>query len=150
MDHTYIELTDRLIAACQRWRDTGDGEAIGPALAALEVTQRATHLRLLTGLMSDLSEDGYCAGWLIDNEHVLWGFVERDEPGEYGFAPITAETIALLRHYSDTLGGWVYWDHEETFIAREAWLARHEAWKVQQAERLAYWREREAREQPSR
>lgn len=99
--------------------------------------------------MSEISEEGLCAYWLIDLEHLLWEAVEGrlksaratfSRDGDYP----TDKEIASLRRLSDLAGGWVYWDDTakdaidwgERFIPLPEWRERHAAWLARREARL--------------
>lgn len=86
-------------------------------------------------LMSDISEECWCAGGLIGNEFALWNrLAEPTWPREYGQDVVTDEQLQRLRELSSAIGGWIYWhddDHEPgldasgwgpRFIAMADWL----------------------------
>lgn len=81
---------------------------------------------MLRALMSDLSEDCWCAGWLSDCEHSLWGFV-TDGPGEWGLRDVEQRDIDELRSLSKKAGGWWTWNDAldgNAFVPMAEWLAR--------------------------
>ena len=88
-----------------------------------------TFQRALADLMSDLSEDTYCAGWLTDLEFLLWETVigRRDS---YGRFPLTEGEILRLKELSEAGGGWIVYDEvaRETWVPFEAWSQRFEDW----------------------
>jgi len=80
--------------------------------------------RVLAHRMSEISEDTYCAGWLINLEYELWQSLV-DGPGEY-FSAVTEAEIEELRVLSDACGGWIVWDKDrggQTFVPLDQWLA---------------------------
>ena len=88
-----------------------------------------TFARALADLMSDLSEETYCASWLRDLEFLLWETVigRRDS---YGRFPLTGEEILRLEELSEAGDGWIIYDDvaRETWIPSEAWEKRFEDW----------------------
>jgi hypothetical protein len=86
-------------------------------LEDLTPTQRA-----LAERMSEISEDTYCAGWLVDLEYDLWQILI----GEQGtFSGMVSEPeIQQLRELSDACGGWIFYDDDraETFVPLTQWL----------------------------
>lgn len=89
---------------------------------------------VLAELMSDISEDHYCAGWLISLEYTLWEAV-IDNKREFGFSDIPAYNLYLLATYADKFGGWVVWDAAKghKFVPMDAWLKMYEEdWKSKQ------------------
>ncbi len=90
----------------------------------------------LTLLMSEWSEECYCAGWLIDCEHVLWGMVAHGEARFWGIDRVPEDAVAKMRALSDEIGGWVAWRDGEApgfggleFVPMVEWLAEHAAWR---------------------
>lgn len=63
---------------------------------------------ILAEFMSDLSEDCYCAGWLIGTEFVLWSLANSGG-GPWGIGTVTAEDAARLLALAAEAGGWVMW-----------------------------------------
>jgi len=79
--------------------------------------------RELMRYMSDLSEEGYYAGWMQSLEYDLWDAVASG-PRKYGFLDITEQHISKLVELSAKCGGWIIFDdvHEETFLPMDEWL----------------------------
>lgn len=77
----------------------------------------------LEAYMSDLSEECYCAGWLIGLEHALWEMMKIDRDHKWGMGSVTTVDLARLRTFSRTAGGW--WRHDE-FVPMDEWLVFHE------------------------
>jgi len=84
----------------------------------------------LTDYMSELSEAGYAAGWMMGLEFELWRAV-TEGPRRYGYLDITQEHIGKLRALSDACGGWIVFDDqtEETFIGLDAWQSLYQSYK---------------------
>ena len=92
----------------------------------------------LVDLLSDISEDCYCAGWLLDCEHEIWEMVAAPGPAadyRWGMAQVTAVALERLRVLSAACGGWVRWrdrDRERTggpvFVPLAEWTERHARW----------------------
>ncbi len=78
---------------------------------------------LLRDLMGFISEDLYCAGWLIGLEFTLWGMVQGDER-EFGMGEVSVEQVEKLRQYADRCGGWWRWSDGagEVFVPKDEWL----------------------------
>lgn len=72
----------------------------------------------LEALMSDISEECWCASWLIGLEFNLWAFC-RGEPGEYGMGRVGHVEIHQLKKLSERADGW--WRFEE-FVPMDEWL----------------------------
>jgi hypothetical protein len=65
-----------------------------------------TDQRLLADFMSELSEEAYYAGWMMDLEYALWEAVigvRRD----YGRLELSEAHCTRLRELSDNCGGWI-------------------------------------------
>lgn len=84
----------------------------------------------LCKLMSDISEDCYCAGWMDGNEYRLWTAVtDPNDDRAYGQDVIDTNDIARLRTLSGSLGGWIVCsddDYELYFVPIEEWKARYD------------------------
>jgi hypothetical protein len=87
----------------------------------------------LADLMSEISEDCYCAGWLIGTEFVLWGAV-LNGPIEWGCGDVTEEQVAALRRLSGEIGGWIAWEVSDdpmntgpVFVPIVEWRERYAA-----------------------
>jgi predicted hydrolase (HD superfamily) len=82
-----------------------------------------TMQRALARLMSEISEDRYCAGWLSGLEYELWQIV-IDGQGRFGFGALSEMDVKDLRELSDACGGWIVYDAEqqETFVPLDQWL----------------------------
>ena len=92
-------------------------------------------------LMSDISEECYCAVWMHGNEYVLWSMVsDPDASRSYGQDVVAEEDIDALRVFSSDINGWIRWrDDEEdlmlpveewgpVFTPMEEWLAMYARW----------------------
>jgi hypothetical protein len=77
----------------------------------------------LRDYMSELSEEAWYAGWMMDLEYALWDAVEHG-PRSYGRLDITEQHIATLRELSVTCGGWIRFSDDarrEEFVPLETW-----------------------------
>lgn len=88
-----------------------------------------TFQRALADLMSDLSEETYCAGWLVDLEFLLWETVVGRHDS-YGRFPLTEGEIRRLKELSEAGGGWIVFDAatRETWVPFEEWERRFQEW----------------------
>jgi len=90
----------------------------------------------LAELMSEISEDHYCAGWLGDLEYSLWSIVTGASANMFGFGPIEWWKIKRLKALSAATGGWIelqrHAEHE-TFVPLDAWLPRFAAHQAAQS-----------------
>jgi len=100
-------------------------------IGAARLTDEARVCAALLGrLMSDLSEDYWCAGWLIDLEFELWEGVAG------GKTSITKAEIAQLRYLSDRCDGWIVFHNEppyRRYIRLADWAREYEAWRERRA-----------------
>ena len=102
-------------------RDAHNTAAIAAAGGDPDAAER------LRSLMSDLSEDCWCAEWLDGCETALWAFV-TEGPGEWGMGAVDQRDVDELRRLSDKAGGWWVWDNTmggNVFVPRAEWLARY-------------------------
>ncbi|OQP65875.1 hypothetical protein A3860_14875 [Niastella vici] len=72
--------------------------------------------------MSQLSEKGFCAGWMNGLEFDLWRILNGSNR-KYGHHAITQEELDQLQFLSDKCGCWIVFDdvNEETAIDLETW-----------------------------
>ena len=94
----------------------------------------------LVNYMSQISEDYWCAGWLVGLEHTLWQFVKdydgydpHDAQFTFGLSTIKQHEIKKLKDLSDLAGGWWYFSNSteemmggELFIPTSEWLVKFE------------------------
>jgi hypothetical protein len=78
---------------------------------------------LLRNVMSGISEDYWCAGWLHNLEYLLWDAV-------IGKRKICSpEQVEQLKYLSEKCGGWIIWDEQakdERFVPMQEWLRLYE------------------------
>jgi len=88
--------------------------------------QNNAKARLLARLMSDLSEDHWCTGWLSHCEYALWGDLTGEEvPGHKGWG-LSEEEIEELRVAHELAEGWIMWSNEQgekVYLPTKEWLA---------------------------
>ena len=83
-------------------------------------------IRLLAHLMSELSEEHWCAGWLQDCEYALWADLTGDEVNgikAWGVSPESREELRLLHELAD---GWIIWSDTtkgQAFLPTTEWQA---------------------------
>lgn len=100
----------------------------------LKLTDR-TAAELLRLLMSELSQEHYCAGWLTDLEHHLWEIAKAPKGrGKFGFGEVERKWRLALHQLADYSQGW--WIHTggggEKFVALAECKRIHQAWKKRQ------------------
>lgn len=75
----------------------------------------------LLGLMTGISEEFWCAGWMDGLEFSLW----NAPPGmSYGTGTITERQSQLLKLLSEECDGWWHWNDGAKFIRMADWLVR--------------------------
>ena len=72
--------------------------------------------------MSEISEDGLCAGWIHGNEYNIWAAITLDEPAP-AYGPINPRLLRRCQQLADEAGGWIYWDDGPQFAPTAQWLA---------------------------
>jgi len=80
---------------------------------------------LLRKLMSEISEEYWCAGWLGGLEYMLWDTVTGKRKDI-----CSLEEIEQLKYLSEKCGGWIIWYDQATderFVPIEEWLRLYEA-----------------------
>lgn len=94
---------------------------------ALALAKDRNSALLLQSLMSEISEEYYCAGWLIGLEEILWTMLTGGRR-EFGMGVVTEDEIAQLRQLSEQSGGWWHYvdGDGETFITLEDWKRKYE------------------------
>lgn len=70
---------------------------------------RETARALLRQLMSDISEDCWCAGWLVGTEHDLWRLAGQGG-GAWGQGSVSAEQAVTLLQLAAALQEWPTYD----------------------------------------
>lgn len=114
------DLADRVLALIGMVRDGNE------RIRVLLVDRREK----LRQLISDLSNEHWCASWLDGCEFELWHFVVNG-PGRWGLLDITQGQIEELRRLSDEVGGWFTWPdddnvHGALFVPMGEWLAMYQ------------------------
>ena len=89
----------------------------------------AKHARAeLLHLMEYLSEEHWCAGWIMSNEFILWEIVTTGRR-HYGMGGLTEDEVSRLRELAEDAGGWIAWDDDSEsgtkFIPMKKWLERY-------------------------
>lgn len=90
--------------------------------------------------MSSISEEVYCAGWLIGTEWVLWrALLTWRDTGEAYWSPDSdfPDNITRFMPALDALQkaavGWVWWRDGRRFVPEERWLRLFDAWSAKPA-----------------
>ena len=79
----------------------------------------------LLALMTGISQEAWCAGWMTGLENELWR-AATGLPGPYGRGVVTQRQADLLRLLSDEADGWWVYDADRgpTFLPIDEWLRR--------------------------
>lgn len=91
----------------------------------LSMDEQSITAGLLVKLMSAISEEYWCAGWMHNLEYTLWDVVAGRREGI-----CSPEEIEQLKYLSEKCGGWIIWDEQakgERFVPMQDWLRRYEA-----------------------
>jgi hypothetical protein len=103
--------------------------------------------RALYELMSDISEECYCAGWMSGNEYSLWRIVsDPNASRRYGQGEVTEQQVTDMRTMADSCGGWIRWhdDEDEPNLDADEWGPRFELladWQRRYERQMAVWDE---------
>lgn len=77
-------------------------------------TQLRELIPVLGREMSDISEDCYCAGWLVGTEYIVPELCRRamatGEVQHWGHGEVTPERASGLMKLASLIGGWVDYD----------------------------------------
>ncbi|WP_294636574.1 hypothetical protein [uncultured Aquabacterium sp.] len=74
--------------------------------------------RKLYDLMSDISEDCWCAGWMCGNEYAIWDALKTGDR-QYGMMEMDSDLLAEVARLSAKTGGWIVWIDAEDGIPAE-------------------------------
>ena len=70
---------------------------------------RKFRLDALYRLMSDISEDCWCAGWLIGNERALYKMAFECGDSRYGMSHVRPDDLVRLQELATQTGCWFHW-----------------------------------------
>lgn len=90
----------------------------------------------LRDLMSDISEECWCANWLIDNEYHIWSALCGGSL-RYGQCDIGIEKLAQVASLSVTTGSWIIFPSAEEILPGDFyaipladWVERYKKWSA--------------------
>ena len=80
----------------------------------------AAMVRALALLISDLSEEAWCASWCHGVEFEVWAQIHNASKHSMGDADtLTDDERAFFRLFSEAIGGWVMWREGPTHCVRD-------------------------------
>lgn len=77
----------------------------------------------LFSLMSDASEEHWCAGWMSGTEIALWKAIQQyPQPMQWGMRPVDLDTVRKLHDLALAVDGWWMWgDDGQRFVPLDEW-----------------------------
>jgi hypothetical protein len=90
---------------------------------SLEMASDKEAAESLVKLISSISEEHCCDGWLSEIEYELWACV-RGKDVQVCFSNVTAEDVKKLRNLHLKSGGWWHWDDisgTKVFMTTNEW-----------------------------
>lgn len=90
------------------------------------VAEEPANPQALRWFMSHLSEENWCAGWLIDLEHVLWDEISNPER-------ISNSDALRLASMAKACGCWCMF---EKTVSLEEWVTIHSDWTKRNVQAL--------------
>jgi ribosomal protein S18 acetylase RimI-like enzyme len=96
----------------------------------------------LAQLMSDISEDQYCAFWLSGLEYQLWALLHHDDAEKnIAFGKTHSRDVRRLRQLSSVVGGWIVWSDDgepyRKFVPICEWEAQYARHQFEQQPTLS-------------
>jgi len=76
--------------------------------------------RALYELMSEISEDCWCAGWMMGNEFALWDAIVSGDR-TYGMDQMDEGLLASCKALAEQVGGWIEWRDDEHGLPNAEW-----------------------------
>ncbi len=61
--------------------------------------------------MSEISEEGFCAGWIVDNEYAIWDAITLGNPSP-SYREINPRLLRRCQQLSVEIGDWMCWTLE--------------------------------------
>jgi hypothetical protein len=119
-------VNDEEIAALYAELDARDEHAAIVKTTALAMAKDPTSVVPLAELMSNISEECYCAGWMMGLEYALWDMVLGGSR-RYGQSEASEAQVTEMRRLSERAGGWVRWQDDvgEVFVPLDEWVAEY-------------------------
>lgn len=97
---------------------------VDPNYVMCDATEEGAAMGLL-GVMSGLSEEMWCAGWLSGLEHSMWA-IRQGGSRKFGMGEVSQRQADLLRLLSEECSGWWVWDDAKgpVFVRMSEWEKR--------------------------
>ncbi|MBI4784504.1 MAG: hypothetical protein HY785_24780 [Oscillatoriophycideae cyanobacterium NC_groundwater_1537_Pr4_S-0.65um_50_18] len=93
--------------------------------AELRKSPNPTAAELLVIMMSDISEEAWCAGWKHGCEYDIWK-IAIGEKTTFGQWDIPPEIAAKLKRLASECRGWWCWDDGPVFVSLSDWQRKFE------------------------
>lgn len=120
----------------EHWNDPNipgwEVNAAGPNHKPLAATPMDAYEHLtdaqwqLYNLMSQISEDCFCAGWLGDCEYDIWQALQHGDPWPTNRL-VSPRLLRLCQKLSTEINGWIYWTDGPQFAPMAQWLTMVDA-----------------------
>jgi len=78
--------------------------------------------------MREISEEDFCAGWMMDNEFRIWDALHQRATEQTTY-PVNPRLLRLCAALSAQIGGWIYWADGPQFIPMAQWLEMVESYR---------------------
>ena len=117
--------------------DSDNGVELSPPISGRRALPGLTLAESeLAELVSDISEDQYCAGWLTGLEYELWALLQSSDAERVGtFRGTHPRDVRRLRELSAVTNSWIVWaDHSDPdlqHIPLNEWEQRYAAYMLQ-------------------
>ena len=95
---------------------------------------KKTMVTLLSMLMSEISEDAYCASWEMGAEYAIWDVLHETSSNPNWRASISPHQAIMLRELSAELDGWLVYDADSDdsvrLVPMDEWQRIYQAHKA--------------------
>ncbi len=95
-------------------------------MALCEKTLVTLMSMLMSMLMSEISEDAYCASWEMGTEYAIWDVIHGASSDLRWKSSISPDQTIMLRDLSAELDGWIVYDVDSDDYVR---LVRMDEWQ---------------------
>jgi hypothetical protein len=78
--------------------------------------------------LEEISEDHYCAGWMMNLEYDIWHRIQQ-LPNEhrYGMGTIPEKRLLKMKEVAEQLDGWWIYRDDRVFVPMAEWLPMYKA-----------------------